>query len=710
MDALYGRTFMLRNISKEVLHHLDDFFGPVSIETVSQVIHFASANSIADKVGINRFVSPSRLSERFDFPLMSIHGEENGLADVATLDLMRTVLKRAGIPQINDQIKLALTAPERTLSKLGRHAAGLLRMLRRKSTERTKVIRSQRQITSMIDNKHCDLSPGRPSYLTWRIEGHGHQDCLIGNHAAIICEAIARYLNTPDVSRSSIPKLSARERLQSCEAVGPAFGVRIRVLKKAAKVLIQASDSSGRGAPLRALIVPVKRLSKNFSFDGGPRGHEIPSSYEDLQAAGVRICKPIKSRRRKREENWPWFFELGYASWPSHASEVLLLLLYDQAEGIGGNVRLPGPASITPRSKSVVSRAIQKALSCDSIDLLLGGLISGRLPGQSSEDRVTIAFASCQYPSDILNHMPSWEDATIGVADASLLRLSSLLGKTNSPSLLLLAGDQIYTDATAGLFDPKVKDERYRIPHERRGESRGSRAVMQRLDLDVHMMADDHEIRDNWAPNDPQLSVEELKRAKLAYFLYERALPYEHAHLWYKLYHRGLPFFLADTRTEREARTATNWRTARIMGARQCDRLQRWLVAPRYRNKPKFVMTASALLPRRLAMANSDVALTSDSWDGYPLSRNALLKFICDGEINGVVFLSGDEHVSSVTTAKVYCKETDKCCMFHSIHSSGLFSPYSFANGSSNDFIEDDLFEFAAKSSEWLDPHVLLRS
>lgn len=96
MDALYGRTFSLRNISKGVLERLDDFFGPVSIETVSQVIHFAAANTVTDKKGINRYVTPDRLSERFDFPLMSIHGEENGLADVATPPSCATSLRRQG--------------------------------------------------------------------------------------------------------------------------------------------------------------------------------------------------------------------------------------------------------------------------------------------------------------------------------------------------------------------------------------------------------------------------------------------------------------------------------------------------------------------------------------------------------------------------------------------------------------------------------------
>ena len=161
MDALYGRTFSLRNISNDVLACLDDFFGPVSIETVSQVIHFASANAIADKVGINQFVSPSRLSERFDFPLMSIHGAENGLVDVATLDLMRTALERAGISHINHRSKPKSGAPERNLSRFDRLLEHAFRMLRsRKTNDRMNVIRSQRSINSMIEDNSNDIESG----------------------------------------------------------------------------------------------------------------------------------------------------------------------------------------------------------------------------------------------------------------------------------------------------------------------------------------------------------------------------------------------------------------------------------------------------------------------------------------------------------------------------------------------------------------------
>jgi choline dehydrogenase-like flavoprotein/pimeloyl-ACP methyl ester carboxylesterase len=701
MDALYGRTFSLKNISKGVLNHLDDFFGPVSIETLSQVIHFAASNTVTDKRGINRYAIPSRISQRFDFPLMSIHGEENGLADVATLALMCNILKKAGVPLLNTGSDAAPASLKSHLIDIGYSFSRMLTILGIQfPADRLAMIRSQREITRIIAGNHAALIPGYPSYLTWRIEGHGHQDCLIGKHASTICGVIARYLAVPDQT-TAVPSqanspIGERKRSPSCQAIAPAFGVRARILKKATKIRLQTCDGSGRGPPLRAIVVPIRQVGTRFAFDGKGGVAAVPGSYKLLRSAGVCICKPIKMRKRKRESNWPWFFEVPCESWPSHASAVLVLLLYNQAEGIGGNSRPPRPMlSNCDQLNSPIAKAICEALSYDSIDTLRGGLISGPLIDQRSKERITFALASCLYPSDILNHMPAAENATVGPADASLMGLSNLLDRPESPTLLLLAGDQIYADATAGLFDPKAQDERYRIPHERRGESRGSKAVMQRLDLDVQMMLDDHEIQDNWAPNDPEPDLEELKRAKLAYFLYERASPKAYANFWHKLNHRGLPFFLADARIEREARTARNWRTAKIMKPRQFRELCRWLADLRYEETPKFVMTASALLPRRLTMNQPACALGADDWDGYPLSRASLLKVICDCEIKGVVFLSGDEHLSSVTTIRVSCNDTGKECILHSVHSSGLFSPYPFANGSPEDFIENDSFDFS---------------
>jgi choline dehydrogenase-like flavoprotein len=103
MDALYGRDFNLADDEGEqllddgVLESIDDLFGPLSIETVSQAIHFARAQVITNRIGRNDYVLRRNLG-RWRFPTLSIHGGENGLSDVATLARFeRTFQEEAGI-------------------------------------------------------------------------------------------------------------------------------------------------------------------------------------------------------------------------------------------------------------------------------------------------------------------------------------------------------------------------------------------------------------------------------------------------------------------------------------------------------------------------------------------------------------------------------------------------------------------------------------
>ncbi|TPL04625.1 MULTISPECIES: alkaline phosphatase D family protein [unclassified Mesorhizobium] len=416
----------------------------------------------------------------------------------------------------------------------------------------------------------------------------------------------------------------------------------------------------------------------------------------------------------------PYVFDVPLHEWPL-AEHVLVLLLYVQAEGIGGLARLPRLTDLTGQTPDVLDtvpharkatneavQAVRDALEADTFDDLRGGLIIGdpeelrrsydRKKG-SRPTQIRFALASCQYPSDFLDHMPNGEHATRGPADASLLALADLLGESGAPTLLLLAGDQVYIDATAGLFDPKVTDDRFRMAYERRGQSRGVMAVTQRLNLVVETMLDDHEIRDNWA-NDPDPKMRgkdtDFKAGKQAFLKYQRGktgrLP---AHLWRNFTHDGVPFFLSDTRTEREGRTALNCHKAKIMGQKQFDELCAWLTKPEYAELPKFVLTPSAILPRRREVAeHPSCALHSDAWDGYPRSFHALLKFVCDKEVERVVFLSGDEHLCNVVTARVTNCITQKQCTLHSVHSSGLYSPYPFANGVPDNFQADETFLF----------------
>lgn len=95
MDALYGRTFTLKNFNRDVLDHIDDFFGPLNLETVAQVAHFTRQLTVTNRGGRNRFISTQTLREHWNFPSMSLHGEHNGLADLATLNRMDKVMDHA---------------------------------------------------------------------------------------------------------------------------------------------------------------------------------------------------------------------------------------------------------------------------------------------------------------------------------------------------------------------------------------------------------------------------------------------------------------------------------------------------------------------------------------------------------------------------------------------------------------------------------------
>jgi cholesterol oxidase len=92
IDALFGRVFNLANMDRHTLAQIDDFFGPFSVDTVSQVMHFARYWMVTDRSGFNRFISAERLQQRLTFPMLSLHAAQNGLADAATQHLLQRVI------------------------------------------------------------------------------------------------------------------------------------------------------------------------------------------------------------------------------------------------------------------------------------------------------------------------------------------------------------------------------------------------------------------------------------------------------------------------------------------------------------------------------------------------------------------------------------------------------------------------------------------
>jgi hypothetical protein len=461
-------------------------------------------------------------------------------------------------------------------------------------------------------------------------------------------------------------------------------------------IVFLAGDTGGSGWPWAALLLPVEIVGDRawVVIEGAP----AKSPYEKAKLFRA------SHWMRQLDQRPPYRLSVVQKDWPKTGQFVLVLFLYFQSKGIGDITeefaQTPAHVALPPDYEDTVAEAINEYLACSSQAKLRSGLIrqaAGTVVDPAGA--VTFALASCQYPSDIFDHMPGNTAATRGPADASLLALGDLLDKDSAPTLLLLVGDQVYVDATAGLFDPKILNDKYRIPYQNRGESRGAQAVMQGLDLERHLMLDDHEINDNWDLGEPTLpgqpSADTL--GIKAYWANQRLdRPKRLDKLWRDdIVHRGLPFFLCDARAHRQGRTATNCAVQTIMDEEQFKALFHWLVTPAYEKFPKFVTTASAVLPRSLAVARDPAcALHSDAWDGYPKSMHDLLAYVCDNEIKGLVFLSGDEHISNYVRATVTNLNSKSRCTFHSVHSSALYAPYPFANAVKEDFARSETFRF----------------
>ncbi|HMN81874.1 MAG TPA: GMC family oxidoreductase N-terminal domain-containing protein [Burkholderiaceae bacterium] len=93
MDALYGRSFSLANLNRRTLAAIDDLFGPLSIATVAQTIHFAQRQLVTNHAGRNVFVSRETLHARWGgIATLSLHGLDNGLSDPATLARMQAIV------------------------------------------------------------------------------------------------------------------------------------------------------------------------------------------------------------------------------------------------------------------------------------------------------------------------------------------------------------------------------------------------------------------------------------------------------------------------------------------------------------------------------------------------------------------------------------------------------------------------------------------
>lgn len=376
---------------------------------------------------------------------------------------------------------------------------------------------------------------------------------------------------------------------------------------------------------------------------------------------------------------------------PEPGTGLLCLLLYVDARGqwIAGARRAQRP-------DDELEAALQAALAMETT-ALRHAFVPRPQPDETAarEEGLSFILAACQYPPGLLDAPQGAErdPRRAGPVDAALARLVDFTRHTpegQACSLLLIAGDEIYADASGGLADAHNSVERYSRAYSqfKAGLVRHLPPTLARI---VHA-PDDHEIEDNWGPvrradgrEDGGPWIDPARAAAWA----ARWEPGEreglHRHFWHRFDWRGVRFFIADTRTERQPRPQSRLLTARIMGQAQWLALQDWLGQPD--DRPRVVLSGSLLLPRRRSVAEyPGAAAASDAFDGFPASQHDLLRALWTQGANDVVFLSGDEHRSGHATAWVGVddgqgglRKDQPVIRLLSLHSSALYAPWPFS-------------------------------
>ena len=705
MDALYGRAFEAAQFRTETLDAIDDLFGPINLDTVSQTIHFAKFDAITNQAGRGEFVTLNRLHDCWGgIETFAIHGKRNGLVDVLTQKLLNDRFTAAGVPFSETDHPKIYEALGHQDVLMGVNSSAVFDDIERFFNTRCKAP----QRASWPCLPEVPWSGPRFDFAddTDALRIACLSDPTLGCGTLCLVPAV-RYRRTsgpeafevvqaPEAVAMSEPGSSASWRfaVPACTELGRHTEalrddrVADAELGWLALIVYEAGETKARmsaSAPAARMPAPVFPDSD----DEGP-----PLTTADVPApktSASRSSGPIASRAAVR---------------PVMDHEHFLNLRVVTSAFDLQFPRRELPALAEDLLPQEVLDAVQDWLPWQDPDRLppcfvsLTDVHAADAMKRGSTKELVFAVGSCQYVGGLLDR---------DVSQASLNALATSIDSAESRiDIALLVGDQIYADASAGLVDPVRRDELFDQPNDKALRGKGMRAVLRRVP--VWMLLDDHELCDNWEPMAPRVAgkrradrrrrLDTLHHGARAWAKFQRMRPLEKwpgvgvGDLEFAV--AGIPFRLTDTRTGRSARgSIVSAERQQILARAQWRALTEWLRF--HKDEVKFVATSSLLLPRRRASAESSAGHAhSDAWDGFPNSLERLMMFMSQEQITNTVFLSGDEHYSMVVDAHIVNKDQTKwpTIKITSVHSSALYAPFPFANGHPSELSTETMIPF----------------
>lgn len=297
-----------------------------------------------------------------------------------------------------------------------------------------------------------------------------------------------------------------------------------------------------------------------------------------------------------------------------------------------------------------LSRKLRRLALPDVYGPALAKLDPSTIQGPAAGEGLCFIAGCCRHPG------LACEDTR---SDASLARVSDhLLQAPLRPAFMLMLGDQIYADATAGVMDRPSAIEKIALGHRRAFATSGFLGLTS--SLPTYMVIDDHEIADNWSRDQV---IAGTSSGDLFYTARASFTAYQWAHgprniaapgFNAEFDEGGCPFFILDTRTQR-------WRfkTPQICDPAQLAKLDRWLQTHGHADpRPKFVVSGSVFAPGLLQGETGIAGLSdalSDTWQMAQHQRVQVLDMIENHGVKNVVFLSGDYHCGTTAELEFSC-------------------------------------------------------
>ncbi|KPK04212.1 MAG: hypothetical protein AMJ64_14180 [Betaproteobacteria bacterium SG8_39] len=669
--GIFGRLIQHDKVAPEMLDALGDLLGQTNLKTFEQTVQYAFYERLTDYEAVNVYVTDENVRRHFSFPVLFLHGEKNDVFHPLTTERSQTLLKSVFGPS-HPAERIVLAGYGHLDPLIGRASeqdvfdpiSTFLRRRGLQATEhgtrraardaRTPLVGPVLGWTRQEDGRwvarlwcRMDDRQSYPAFLMTivfdaqgnAVPGHARSVPLFYASNYEKFEDIAGQLDLHGIADVPLPTPPGDYEIVTLGA---------HATMEEAPSDAQSVSSAASDAPYGAFESMDLMKPWHTSPVTGPAGERevfvpepLPEAYVEIIERTRRQPAAVEQRRDGRRARFP--DDPGYETRPDAVQ---------------------------------VSAALLRRLG--------------------AQDAIDFALASCRYPSMMIDRTQ---------ADAMFGRLRELLDDANdtAPSLLLLAGDQIYADATAGLFDPKSRRERFYDAYHEAWTAPHAREVLRRLP--TYMSLDDHEAEDDWHPEEfgpvdsdasrrvpnqmHEWALQAFREHQLAHSPWKTYVAGESKRhskdlarpgFWYRFDAAGFPFFVCDTRSTRVGRTT-------IMSAALHSALEEWLDAQQREvgNRPKFVVSPSVVVPfLKDASRRSAYSRRSDGWQGFPQSLQRLFAFIADRGVQNVVFLSGDPHCAM--TSRLEIDGANGPLQALCVIGSPMYAPFPFANSSPDDF------------------------